>query len=393
MALSPSAFLGTEISFANLPASPVSALNLTLTGLTLPSSCQLANVELWASSQQDPSTAHVIGPYSIGGCTTLLYTPTATEQVTRVSGSTGTWAVRVSVPPTESTTQSLVLKFPANISLNPKLKPCLDGGTTCTVGTVTATSPVFAPGLFKGTISLSGTPRDPAVAVVMPAPADVQIPTSVSQTWLELSAMPSLPWTQLRLKFTGNSLGSMFVVQCYPAPFKVTGAPTSGRPPVPVTGTVKETGCRNKPQRRPQASVSLTGMAHAAPRLSLTAVQGVRAPKIKKLSIGLPPGLSISSTGRASHPGALGRELGLSSGRVIRATVHSQYLSITLKHSVHRISLSAQRPLLVESRELATAIRSGKSRTQWLTVGMTDYDGRFTKVTIPVTVGPRKHGA
>jgi hypothetical protein len=392
LGLLPSASLGTEISFADLPASPVSALDLTLTGLRLPSSCTPVDVDLWASSQQDPSSVHVSGPYSIGGCTTLAYAPMVAEHATRVRGRTGTWSVTMTVPAADSTTEGLTLKLPPALTLNPKLKPCLDG-TTCTVGTVTATSPEFAPGLFKGTISLSGTPRDPTLGVAMPSPADLTIATTATVTELQLTSMPDIPFAQLRLKFTGNSLGSMFVVQCYASPFKAIAQSTSGKASTSISGNLKESGCRNKPQRRPQASVSLTGLAHAAPLLSLSAVSGVHAPKLKKLSIGLPKGLSFTTAGPGPDARTVGRALGLSNGRVVRATVHSQYLSVTLMHSVRRTSLSLQKPLLVESRELAAAIRAGKSRTQWLTVGMTDYDGRFTKVTIPVAVGPRKHGA
>jgi hypothetical protein len=338
------------------------------------------------------SAAHVSAPYTVGGCTSLGFGPGVTERASRTHGTTGIWIIKMTVPPGGSATKNLKFRLPLALSLNPKLDPCLEG-TTCTVGTVSAISPLFDSELFKGTITMAGTLSAPTLELVMPAPADVQIPGSLGPTTIGLASMPNIPFTQLRLRFTGNALGSMFVVQCFPTSFKATANPFSSNPGIRITGALKETGCHNKPQRRPQASVSLSGLTHGAPRLSLRAIAGLRAPKLKKLSIGLPPGLSFASSGAAPNPRTLGRELQLSDGRVARATVRSQWLSVTLKHTVSRTSLSLQRPLLVESRQLATAIRAGKSRTQWLTIGMTDFDGHFTKVTMPVGVGAPKRGA
>ena len=158
--------------------------------------------------------------------------------------------------------------------------------------------------------------------------------------------MPDIPFAQLRLRFTGNSLGSMFVVQCFPSPFKVTAQSASGE-----CGDVDHSA-QSEGDRLPQQAATAPagiGLAHGpgarAPQLSLSAVQGLRAPKLKKLSIGLPPGLSFASDrGGAGRPSTVGRALGLSNGRVVRATVHSQWLSVTLKHSVRRTSLSLQTP-------------------------------------------------
>ena len=396
--VSPSALVGTQISFSSLPPSPVSALAITLTDLTLPSSCKAATIDLSASSQQVASVAQARAPYGVTGCTSLAYEPKLTERVKRDrSGRTGTMTVKLTVPAGDSTTKNMSLPFPPTVTLNPKLDACFNG-TACTVGTVTASSPPFAPGLFKGSIVLSGTLHAARLSAVMPAPADLKMLGTISQTSAGLSSMPSMPFTKLTLAFTGNSLGRMFVVQCYPSAFSATLTPFSGTNTVRLTGRVTQSGCPAVHPRRPQAMVTLTGIRQRAPRLSVSAVHGVRAPKIKTLSIGLPPGLSLAHAGHPSSPAMLDRQLGLSNGRVVRSTIHKAWISVTLKHSVRRTSLSLRPPLLVESRALAASVRAGKDRTQWLTLGVTDFDGHFTKWsfgvkadrTVPVQLGPRQ---
>jgi hypothetical protein len=380
----PSALIGTQISFSGLPPSPVSALNITLTDLTLPSSCRPAPIVLSATSQQVASVTQTVAQYGVTGCTSLAYAPKLTERVTRYHpGTTGTMTVKLTVPAGDSTTKSMSLPFPPTITLNPKLDACFNG-TACTVGTVTASSPPFAPGLFTGSIVLSGTLRAPRLSAVMPAPADLKMLGTISQTSTGLSSMPSMPFTELTLRFTGNSLGRMFVVQCYPSEYNATLTPFSGANPVRVTGAVTQSGCPAVGPRRPQAMVTLTGIRQRAPRLSVSVVQGVRAPKIKTLSIGLPPGLSLAHAGQPPSPAVLGRELGLSNGRVARSTIHKAWISVTLKHSLHRTSLSLKPPLLIETRALAASVRAGKDRTQWLTLGVTDFDGHFTKWSLSV---------
>jgi hypothetical protein len=396
--VSPSALIGTQISFSGLPPSPVSALGITLTGLTLPSTCRPTTILLTASSQLVSSAAGASAPYGVTGCTSLAYTPKLVEHIARdPHGTTGTVTFKITVPASDSSTKSISLPFPPTVSLNPQLDACFNG-MPCTVGTVTASSPPFRPGLFTGSIQLSGSVRAPKLSAVMPAPADLKMLGTISPTSAGLSSMPSMPFTQLTLSFTGNSLGRMFVVQCYPSTFSAMLTPFSGAAASRVTGAVTQSGCPAYRPRSPRAAVTLTGIAQGAPRLSLQAIQGARAPKVKTLSIGLPPGLSLADAGHPPAPAVLGRELGLSNGRIVRSTIHQAWISVTLKHSVHRTSLSLKPPLLTETSALAASVRSGTSRTQWLTLGITDFDGRFTRWSFGVRPGattpvllPRQH--
>lgn len=396
-AISPSALIGTQISLSGLPPSPVSTLAMTLTGLTLPSTCKPAMITLSASSQQAASAVQASAPYGVTGCTSLPYTPKVAEHVTRAHGTTGTMTVKISVPAADSTTKSISLPFPPTVTLNPKLDDACFNGATCTVGTATASSPPFRPGLFTGSIQLSGTVHAPKLSVVMPAPADLKMIGTISSTSTGLSSMPSMPFTQLNLSFTGTTLQRMFVVQCYPSELDATLTPFSGTNTVHVTGAVTQSGCPSVRPRRPQATVTLTGIRRRAPRLAVSAVRGTRAPKIKTLSIGLPPGLSLAHAGKPSTPAEIGRELGLSNGQVVRSTIRKAWISVTLKHSVTRTSLSLGPPLLTETSALADSVRAGKDLTQRMTLGLTDFDGHFTKWsfgvragrTEPVRLGPR----
>jgi hypothetical protein len=386
LGISPSLFVGDQIAFTDLPASPISSLTFTLTGLTLPSSCSSADVAVWASSQQRQYPAHARAPYEVTGCAGIEYLPTATEKIARDAHSTrGAFVIELISPPGDAASQSVKVQVPANLALNPQLSPCLQG-TKCTVGTVAATSPILPAGQLTGTMFLSGTERAPALAIAFPPPLGLQLSSSWTSTGLTLYTLPDLPLTSLTLSFTGNSLGRMFVIQCYPNSFAATFTPKTGLAPVQVNEPLTEAGCRpahhaKLEQGPPTASATLSGLASGAPRLSLKVAKGKRSPGIRSLTVTLPSGLSFVA-------GALGssRALSLSGAKLASARIRQGALVVTFKRSSAKSSLSLGGALVVESSSLIHEVRSHHAHMGRMTVRVTDARGRHTRLKLAVKV-------
>jgi hypothetical protein len=231
---------------------------------------------------------------------------------------------------------------------------------------------------------LSGTERAPALAITFPPPLGLQLSSSWSSTGLTLYTLPDVPLTSLTLTFTGNALGRMFVIECYPNSFAATFTPKTGLAPVQVNEPVTEAGCRparhaKRGQGPPSASASLSGLASGAPRLSLRVAKGKRAPGIKSLALTLPTGLSFLT-------GALGSRhtLSLTGAKLASARIRHRALVITFKRSSARSSLSLGGALVVESTSLTHEVRAHHVHTGRITVRVTDGGGRRTTLRLPV---------
>jgi hypothetical protein len=174
----------------------------------------------------------------------MPYAPTATETIVRNPHSAqGTFTVELLDPSGDSTTQTVNIQLPANLSLNPALDPCLAGETCTAVGTISGTSPVLPAGQLNGTITLKGTMRSPALGIRFSAPTNLQLGSSLSTKALVLDALPDIPMSSLTLNFTGNPLGRLFVTECYENAFGATFSPTSGIDSVLFNGALVQKGC------------------------------------------------------------------------------------------------------------------------------------------------------
>ncbi len=387
LGIEPSLFVVSQIAFSGLPAAPIGSLNFTLTGLTLPSSCRPNGASIYASSQQHATVVQASAAFTVTGCATLPYVPGVNEQIVRRPKSAGAvFTVELLDPPSNAVTQGVRLPLPANLSLNPQLDPCLQG-QTCTVGTVTATSPVLPASELTGTMTLSGTVRAPALQIAFPPPLGLQLASSFSSTSISLAALPDIPMTEMKLTFTGNALGPMFVAQCYPNAFMATMLPWSGNASVQVTDPLVETGCpaSHPPKpRRPTAQASLSGLASGAPRLLLRAVKGAHAPGIQSLSILPPAGLSFSAHAVARDRRIFEQALALHGAQLASARVRGRALEVVFQQPAGHSSLSLRSPLLVRSAATPLDVGSTHMPTGHVTVVITDGGGLQTKLELPL---------
>lgn len=376
LGIQPSLYVGEVIAFANLPAAPVSSLSFTLNGMTLPSSCQPAVVGLWSDSQQRPYPSFVTAPLTVTGCTTLAYEPTASERISRDPRSTaGVFAVNLVVPPVDSVSQGVKVQVPGNLTLSPNLTPCLEGHP-CTVGAVAATSPVIPASQLHGTITLSGNVRGPALEIAFPT-LNLQLATVWGSGSIGISLLPDIPMSTFTMTFTGNNMGRMFVIACYPASFGVTFTPRSGNPSVDVTGPVAMTGCarpaRHQRPGKPQGRAHLSGWSDGAPKLAVTVHKGARAPGIRSVSIAAPSGLHFARAALVAR--GSGANISVSGAKLAGTRWKAGRLVIRFTRVVSAGSISLGGALLVKSA-------ASRHSPGGVSIRVTDGRGRTTQLRL-----------
>lgn len=382
LGISPSQYVAQEISFTSIPPAPLDALQFVLDGLTLPSSCAPGLALLSASSQKASSPTRVTAPYAVYGCRALPYAPTTTMKVARDPGKAGgILTIEVATPTGDSASQTIKLGIPQNITLNPRMQPCLNG-EPCTVGTITATSPVIPSSELTGTIMFSGTAASPALTITFPPPLGVVLNASVTYTHFNLFNLPDIPFSTLTMTFTGNQMGRMFIASCYPAAFSAILAPWSGSQANATNNIAGVTDCRRVVKSKPSAFASMAGLRTDAPKLSVKATRGRYSADIRSLSITPPPGVSFLAGALAS-----GRGLSLSGARLRSARIQGGALVVTFKRSTARTTVKLGGPLLVESASLLTRANDGRARFLHLTVWVTDGDGTRTKRRLTAHAG------
>jgi hypothetical protein len=395
--ITPALGVGPQISFDSLPASPViGAIDITLSDLVLPSSCPSpsSDVVVWADSDQAAFPRPARAPFTVTGCGTLAYQPTASAIIAFDSHSDfADVTLSVAEAAGDSTSQEIQLTLPSSLSLNPAIDPCLEG-ELCTIGTVSASSPVLPSSILTGTITLSGTQRDPLFAVSFPPPLNLRLASTFNGTAVGLNALPDIPLTSITLNLTGNALGRVFIAQCVPKnALKAVFSPRTGLKNVEVQGNVLETGCTvqtgtssgSGPAKskagKPKASAALSGVAGGASRLSVRASRGSHAPDVASLSITLPHGLSFA---RAALKHVVRQALALSGATMRSAKIVNGALVVVFKRAVATGSVSLGAPLLVESRTLAAKARTHKVKTLTLGVRVTDSGGTATALKLTV---------
>jgi hypothetical protein len=379
--IQPSLYVGAEIEFNALPSAlPIDSMGFSLTGLTLPSSCQQTQVVVWASSEQRAYPWHALAPYTVTGCTALAYQPTSTEAVSRFPNSS--WAnfvINVVDPAGDSTSQSIKLQIPPGLALSRRMDPCLNG-EKCTVGTVTATSPIMPTSQLTGTITLTGSNRVPSLSVSFPSPVGLELSSSLTAQDLDLLTLPDIPLTDLKLDFTGDKQGPMWVTQCYPTLFQTIFTPRSGATAFATNTAVNETGCKaTQTKSKPTALASMSGLRADAPRFTVKATEGRLSPAIKSLSITLPSGLSLSA-GALSYLSK--QSLSLSGAKLGSARIRGGVLVVTLRGASARVKVSLGGPLLLESAALHTQAVAGHGRYRHVAVLITDARGTRTKLKL-----------
>ncbi len=394
LGINPSVGIFEEITWSDLPAAPaISAMDLTLSGLTMPSSCLPGTAAVSTTSQQqDTLPARATFPFVVTACNLLQYSPTITTvAVSRYVGSVaGSFEVVLSNPPGNAATQELKFYVPPNILPNPQLIPCLNG-VSCTLGTVTMASPILPAGQTTGTIGVEGTVRSLTFPVKFPAlgiEIDASWGTSFGGPLITLSNLPDLPITTLTLDFIGNSIGGAFAIECYPTQVQAGATSWTGLPGIDLSATTSLSGCAHSgklTQTAPQATAYVAGLKSGSPRISVAAAKGKNAPPIKSVAISLPHGLLFSDKAlRGSR--VSNKALAVAGATIERASLHKGTLVLTFSQATSKSTLTLGGPLLTESSALHQEISARVAGSSHLTVRITDSSGKQTELTVQLKV-------
>jgi hypothetical protein len=367
MSSSPGA--GVTVSFQNITKG-MTELDFTLSAPRLPTNCSVArNINVQATSWQGGSGS-AAAPLAVTGCNGLPYGPSLSATVTKQPGSSGALVVvTLAQNPGESATSGLEFGTPGGVKINKILAPCFHG-SPCTVGSVSASSPLLPSStLSTGQLSLAGAinpgslnaPITGSMTMSFPPPYPLSIagPINLTQHTITFLGLPDIPLSTMVFTFTGTPAGPAFVTSCEPGTISATVTPQSGNPPIHVTGPVTELGCP-PPTARPNVSGSFSGLANGRPRLQVRASRAAGAPAFASLSIALPGGLSFSRAtvacraraGRSCKRSGTIRGLSVAGAHIKSARMQGTQLQLTFSQPVASVSLVAKGPLLLESKGL-----------------------------------------
>jgi hypothetical protein len=293
----------------------------------------------------------------------------------------------------EAATSGIVLGNPTGVKINKVLSPCFNG-TTCTVGTLTAESPVLpSTALGTGMLTLAGSvnsgslsnPITGEMTISFPPPYQFSVkgPLNLTEHTITFSGVPDIPLSAINFSFTGTPAGPAFTTECKTGTIAASLVPQNGGAPAKVTGPVTNVDCP-PPSAKPTATGSLGGLASGKPKLKLHAARGSVGPDISSLSIGLPSGLNFTSKALVCKHGKCASAKGLSVSAAIKsARIQSGKLVITLAHAAASVSVSAHGPLLFESKTLQSKAKKHKTGKLVTHLRVTGANGAATALNVP----------
>ncbi len=126
------------------------------------------------------------------------------------------------------------------------------------------------------------------------------------------------------------------------------------------------------------STTSLTGLASAKPRLSLTAATTPYAPRIRSITILLPSGLSFTNNQKLLNRAVT------ASGATLRGLKRSRgQLAVTFRNSTAKTTVSIGPAGMVEGKQLFATAQRGRASKLRMSVTVTDVDR--TQTTSPLS--------
>ena len=384
---------GLNVAFSNLSGDAITALNVQLTTLRMPSSCPTtpANVTLTADG------ASTTAPLNVTGCSTQTYQPALSASITKdAHDAGGELVLGITQGATEAASKTITLGLGSSVTPNVGADLGCLAGTACTIGTATATSPLLPnAALASGTVTLGGSATTPTIAVSFPAPFAMTLDGAVNLATnsVTFSNVPDLPLTSLTLTVTGPSGQKAFnITSC--APGTVTGSFSGqGGQSSNSSAAIKFSNCPNAPK----ASGSSSGLATGHPSLKVKVSHSSGGANIASLAVGLPSGLSFARSAISTKKTCttskgkkkcttttLIKGLGVSGASVKSVALKGGKLVITLKKAVGSVTVSLSGPVLSESKALQTSVKKHKTKTVKVTLKVTD--AKHTTTSVPVTI-------
>ena len=403
--------LGVNIAFSNLPNTfsgmsiSLNELKSTFNGLRLPTSCPASPMSLTvaADSYADPTTRTTSAPLHVTGCSSLAFTPAFRVTAKKDSGDNGVQiSTDVTQPSTaQATARTVKLTIPtsavtANFGLLARGYLCANpsSGTCKTIGTATATSPLYPTPLggkvyLTGTASGTGLAGAPGITIVFPPPFALTLTGKVDlgSGSTTFDNVPDIPQSDLNVTLVGGP-NAAFVATCSPASGTATSTLTSqnGDKTVVAPSPFTVSGCSGtKPGKagRPTiASASISGLGRGAPTLAFKLVAGSHAPKLRSFTVALPGGLSVVK--RRVHKRLIVTGLSLGAGNIKSLSLSHGRLVVTLSGAVGSLTVKIGPRALKESRALEAKAKRKQIASLKLTVLIKNTAGNSTTVAFQV---------
>jgi hypothetical protein len=409
---------GLNIAFANIPntyeSMPIQVQSMTsmLSGVRVPASCPAtpANVMVTTDSYSDQTPHTASAPLQVTGCSALPFTPAFHVTATKDAGDSGTQVISdITQPasPAQATPQSVSLALPAAV-LSPNAHSVLSGGILCanpasgtckTIGTATATSPLY-PVPLTGSDYLTGTLSALKIVIVFPPPFALTLAgaVDVAHNTTTFTGLPDIPLSDLNVTLVGGN-NAAFAAFCSPASgtasstlIAQSGARATVSAPFTVAGcsgsqgtTGSGPGSKASPTGRAGiVSGAVSGLASGHPALSFKLTAGKNA-KLKSFTVKLPRGLSFGRHRVHGRMKLLG--VALKGAKVKSLSLKHGALLVTLRAPVNTLSAKIGSRALNESAALRSAAKHHRLKRLQLTVLLTNTAGKRTTSKLPLKTG------
>jgi hypothetical protein len=414
---------GLNISFANIPNTyaegpltvsiQVQSMSTTLSGVRMPASCPAtpANVTVTTDSYSDPTPHTASAPLQVTGCAALPFTPAFHVTATKDAGDSGTQVISdITQPasPAQATPQSVSLALPGAV-LSPNANAVLSGGLLCanpasgtckTIGTATATSPLY-PVPLTGTDYLTGTLSALKIVIVFPPPFALTLAGAVDvpHNTTTFTGLPDIPLSDLKVTLAGGK-NAAFAAFCSPASgtasstlIAQSGARATVSAPFTVAGCSGSQGTTGGSSPGTKASPTgragivsgaVSGLASGHPSLSFKLTAGKNA-KLKSFTVKLPRGLSFVRHRVRGRLKLLG--VALKGAKVKSLSLKHGALLVTLRAPVNTLSAKIGSRALKESAALRSAAKHHRLKRLQLTVLLTNTAGKRTTSKLPLKTG------
>jgi hypothetical protein len=381
-------------------------INSTFVGLRYPATCPATPASLSATvdSYGDATIQTVTAPLHVTGCSSLPYSPIFKVSAARDRGDRQvTLETTITQSAAEAPSRSVSLAFPAS-TLVPNLESiqalCLNlaSGTCPTVGSVSATSPLY-PTPLSGKAYLTGSSTGLALTLVFPSPFPLTLTGSVDlvKNSATFTGLPDIPLTNLRVSLGGGTDG-LFLSTCQTpsgtaiatltdqngdrtvqarSAFTVSGCPSTG-----ASGGGSSSGASGIVVGPTVSTPSVSGLATGHPSLILKVRAAGRAARLDALTIELPAGLSFSGRRAPTKHGLTGITLIGATARSLLLT-HG-HLLITLRKPAYSITVKLGSKALTESPTLKAKARANKLPRLILTVIAKNSRGRRIPIHIQI---------
>ncbi len=402
-------------------AAPISITSIasTFDGLRYPTTCPTspANLTATVNSYDDASLQTLSRPLSVTGCGSLSYAPSFSASAKKDSSDKGV-ALTTNVTETAAMapSQSVGLTFPTAV-LGPNLASladlCLNLSSGCPqVGSVTAQSSLY-PTALTGKAYFTGSASGSTLTLVFPAPFPLTLTGTINlvSNSATFTGLPDIPLTSLAVTLNGGSK-ALFDTDCstpsgtataklvdqngdtartLSSHFSVAGCPGVSSSPGSGSGSGSATtnggGATSSTATATASGTQLTGrgvsgLAKGRPSLSFRVSAAKHKPKIRRVTVTLPSGLSFRS--HRSHQRRLVRGVTLKGAQLRSAVLSHGHLVLTLRRTTRRATVTLGPKSLRESKALRAKARADKLKAMRLHVAVLNAKRQTRSLTVTI---------